>query len=103
MLKVLKRSGIQNTHTYIRKTIYSNLVSNFKLNGNIKQPHFNQVQDKAAQSLQHSTWSSKTTKGDQGNMNWKGSDWITIPRWYDSVCKRSSKLNQKTSIADKQL
>ena len=55
--------------------------------------------------IQHSSWSSgysnKTTKGDQGNSNWKWrSQAIVICRWYDSIHKWSQKLYQGTPTTD---
>ena len=51
--------------------------------------------------IQHCTWSpsqiNSTTKGDQGDTNWKGrSQDITICRWYDSIYKWLQKFYQRT-------
>ena len=59
-------------------------------------------------SLPHIHWSSnnsnKTSKGDQGDSDWKeSSKTFSICRWYDSVQTLPQKLYQRTNTADKWL
>ena len=86
MIKVLKRSGIQETYLNIIKAIYSKLTANIKSNGEklkviplksgtrqgcpLSPYLFNKVLELLARA--------KTTKGDQQDTNWKG-------RSYDSI------------------
>ena len=63
----------------------------------LKQFHWNQ---------EHSSWNSdyryRTTKGDQGDTNWKKrSQTLTICWWFDSLHKQPPKLHQGTSTTHK--
>ena len=86
MLKVLERSGIKGTYLNIISVVQSNPIANIKLNGE----KFKTVPLKSGTikgcpfslSIHYSTRSyiqrNKTTKGDQGDANWKGISKVSV-------------------------
>jgi hypothetical protein len=80
MIKVLERSGIQGLYLNITKAIYSIPVANIKLNGEklkaIPLKSGTRQGCPLSPYLFNSTLSpsqsNSTTKGDQGDTNWKG-------------------------------